>query len=342
MKIWIDILTPKQLLFSEPIIEKLGKKHDLLCTSRDYEEVSKLAKIRDFDLVFVGKHGGGDKKSKLKASIDRIEKLSKKIETFSPDIVISFCSPEAARISFGLGIKHIAFCDSPHADAVMRLTLPLIQRLLIPSVISKKEFSKYGIDEKNIIQYKAIDAFVTIQRKINQSVKLPFENNNKKNILIRVEEEEASYTSKSSKIIPIIKKVASEFENENVVVLGRYSKQIKNLQKIIGERVKIVKMSYDGKYLLKNTDIFIGSGGTMTAESALMGIPTISYNAVPNIIENFLVKKCLVKREINPKRISMQIKKIFESDNKQSLKRAGKIRRYMEDPIQKLIKIINE
>ncbi len=50
-------------------------------------------------------------------------------------------------------------------------------------------------------------------------------------------------------------------------------------------------MSFDGKHLLNNTDIFIGSGGTMTAESALMGIPTISYNAVPNIIENFLVKK---------------------------------------------------
>ena len=40
-----------------------------------------------------------------------------------------------------------------------------------------------------------------------------------------------------------------------------------------------------------NTDIFIGSGGTMTAESALMGIPTISYNAVPNIIEKFLGEK---------------------------------------------------
>ena len=72
MKIWIDILTPKQLLFSEPIVEKLGKKHDLLCTSREYDEVSKLAKIRDFDLVFVGKHGGGDRETKLKASIDRM------------------------------------------------------------------------------------------------------------------------------------------------------------------------------------------------------------------------------------------------------------------------------
>ena len=342
MKIWIDILTPKQLLFSEPIVEKLGKKHDLLCTSRDYEEVSKLAKIRDFNLIFVGKHGGGDKKTKLKASIDRIEKLSTKIRTFSPDIVISFCSPEAARIAFGLGIKHVAFCDSPHAEAVMRLTLPLIQKLLIPFTIPKKEFSKYGIDKKNIIQYKAIDAFVTIQRKIDQKAKLPFKNNNRKNILIRVEEEEASYTSKSSKIIPIIKKIEREYENDNIVVLGRYTKQIKNLQKIIGKKVKIVKMTYDGKHLLKNTDIFIGSGGTMTAESALMGIPTISYNAVPNIIENFLVKKYLIRRETNPNKISNYIKKIFESNNNQNQERAERIRKQMENPIEKLIMIIKE
>jgi len=113
-------------------------------------------------------------------------KMSRKIEVFSPDLAISYCSPEAARISFGLGIKHIAFCDSPHANAVMRLTLPLIQKLLIPHVIPKNEFSRYGIDKKNIISYKAIDAVVTIKRKINQNESLPFKNNKRKNILIRI------------------------------------------------------------------------------------------------------------------------------------------------------------
>jgi len=340
LKIWIDILTPKQLLFSEPIVERLGEKHNILCTSRKYEEVSKLAKIRHFDLVFVGKHGGGNKKNKLKASIERIDKLSKKIQKFEPEVVISFGSPEAARISFGLGIKHIMFCDSPHANAVMRLTLPLIQKLLIPYVIPKKEFSKYGINEKDIVQYKAIDAVVTMQREINEKIVSPFKNNNKKNILIRIEEEEASYTSKSNKIIPIIQKIVNDFKGENIVVLGRYTKQIVNLQKVIDSKVKIVKMSFDGKYLLNNTDIFIGSGGTMTAESALMGIPTISYNAVPNIVENFLVKKHLVKRESNPSKISNHIKKIFELNNNQEQKRAKKIVKEMEDPIEKLIKII--
>ena len=340
MKIWIDILTPKQLLFSEPIIEKLGQKHDILCTSREYNEVTKLAKIRHFDLIFVGKHGGGDKKSKLKASIERIEKLSKKIKKFEPDVVISFGSPEAARISFGLGIRHIMFCDSPHANAVMRLTLPLIQKLLIPYVIPKKEFSKFGINEKDIVQYKAIDAVVTIQRKINQNIISPFKNNNKKNILIRVEEEEAAYTSKSSKIIPIIQKIANDYKDENVIVLGRYIQQIINLQKIMGKKIKVLKMSFDGKYLLNDTDVFIGSGGTMTAESALMGIPTISYNAVPNIIENFLVKKSLVKRETNPKKVSNEIKRIFVRKNDENQKRAKKVVKQMEDPIEKLIKII--
>ena len=342
MKIWIDILTPKQLLFSESIIEKLGKKHDILCTSREYEEVTKLAKIRNFDLIFVGKHGGNDKKTKLQTSIDRMEKLFRKIKIFSPDITISFCSPEAARISFGLGIKHVAFCDSPHANAVMRLTLPLIQKLLIPNTIPKNEFSKYGIDKKNIISYNAIDAVVTAKRKINEKVVLPFKDKKRKNILIRAEEEEAAYALKSSKIIPIIKEIVKKYDKENIVILCRYTKQIQNLQKRFGKKAKIIRMSFDGKHLLNNTDVFIGSGGTMTAESALLGIPTISYNAVPNIIENYLVKKYLIKRERNPVKICNQIKKIFTTSNKEHEKRVKKIVAEMEDPIQKLVKVIKQ
>ncbi|MFB5627174.1 MAG: DUF354 domain-containing protein [Nitrosarchaeum sp.] len=342
MKIWIDILTPKQLLFSEPIIKKLRKKHDVLCTSRSYDEVAKLAKIRNFNLISVGKHGGVEKYGKLEASTDRIKKLSLLIDRFCPEIVISYCSPEAARVSFGMGIKHIAFCDSPHANAVMKLTLPLIQKLLIPWVIPKKEFSKYGIDIKNIIPYKAIDAAVTIKREIKKGDTSPFKNNQKKNILIRVEEEQAAYTSKSKKIIPIIKEIVDEFGEDNIVILGRYSGQIKNLRKLFGKKAKILKMSFDGKYLLSKTDIFIGSGGTMTAESALLGVPTISYNAVPNIIEKYLVQNNLVKRETNPKKINGIIRKFLKSSNKDYKKKTRKILTGMEDPIQKLIQIIEE
>jgi len=70
-------------LFSEPIVERLGAKHDLLCTSREYEEVSKLSKIRHFDLMFVGKHGGGDKKTKLEPVLKELTNYQKKLKNLN-------------------------------------------------------------------------------------------------------------------------------------------------------------------------------------------------------------------------------------------------------------------
>lgn len=338
MKIWIDVLTPKQLLFSEPLVEKLGKKHEILCTSRTYTEVLKLAKIRNFDLTPVGRHGGSEKSSKLESSILRMKKLIPLISRFSPELTISFCSPEAARISFGLGIRHVAFCDSPHASAVMKLTLPFVQKLLIPWIIPKREFAKYGIDEKDIIQYKAIDAYVTIKRK-NIQKNGPFKKSGKKNILIRAVEEEAAYASKPNKFIPMVNEIIKKYNEENIVILGRYDKQIKNLQRVFGKKILVLKMSFDGKTLLDNTDIFIGSGGTMTAESALLGVPTISYNAVPNIVEKYLVKNNLAKRETDPKKI-VKVIDAYLNSKKECKARASKFLHSMEDPISKLNQVI--
>jgi hypothetical protein len=75
----------------------------------------------------------------------------------------------------------------------------------------------------------------------------------------------------------------------------------------------------------------------MTAESALMGIPTISYDAVPNYIEQYLVRNGLVKREKDPQKIVFLVKEILKSDNKKSINKARKILNSMEDPFLKLV-----
>ena len=338
MKIWFDILTPKQLLFFEPIIRKLQKSNKLLCTSRNYREVVELAKIRGMSLVFVGKHGGFDKISKLNASLKRTYCLLSKVKKFNPELTVSFCSPEASRISFGLGVRHIAFCDSPHAEAVMRLSVPLVERLLIPWIIPKKEFTRYGISEEKISLYRAIDASVIVKERSKNDSKYNFLLKKKKTILIRPEESEAAYVSDNRyKIIKIIRELTKEFRNFNVVILGRYRSQISQLKREFGKRVIVMDRVVDGKSLLKSVDLFIGSGGTMTAEAALMGIPTISYNAIPNYIEQYLVKNDLVKREENHKKIVFLAKKILKSNNKKSKNKAKKILDSMEDPFSKLI-----
>jgi hypothetical protein len=300
-----------------------------------------LAKLRKMNLIFVGKHGGAEKYDKLQASTNRIHLLSKIIKKYSPNIAISFCSPEASRVSYGLGIKHVAFSDSPHAEAVMRLTVPLVQKLLIPWIIPKKEFTKFGINERDIIQYKAIDAATIVKRDVGKNIKFSSKNKRKKTILVRMEEEQAAYSGKNrKKFIRIIKNIINEFKTENIVILPRYDSQIKFLNQTFGKNVKILKNVVDGKALLSSVDVFVGSGGTMTAESALLGVPTISYNAVPNAIENYLVKKKLVKRESDPIRLVNIIRSFISSANIDYKNRAKKELDSMEEPYAKLIKAI--
>jgi hypothetical protein len=320
------------------MIKQLQKSNEIFCTSRNYREVIELAKIRKMKLVMIGKHGGSLKIDKLNASMKRILLLTAKIQQFKPDLIISFCSPEAARVSFGLGIRHIAFCDSPHAEAVMRLSVPLIQKLLIPWVIPKNEFTKYGINAKNIIQYKAIDASVIIRY---NDYNISSISKKKKNILIRLEEEQAAYIQKNRQdTLTIVREIVKKFDNHNVMILPRYYSQIAMLKRILGNKVKILDKVIDSKTLLQNTDIFVGSGGTMTAESALLGIPTISYNAVPNLVEKYLVRKKLAIRETNSKRIVLVIEKILRSDNVHFRKNARSVMNSMDDPVKKLDQII--
>jgi len=339
LKIWFDILTPKQYLFFEYFIQKLQKQHKILCTSRKYEQVNGIRKFGSINPIIIGKHGGKNNVNKLLASLDRSKLLTKKIEKNGPDLLISFCSPEASRVAFGLGIPHIAFSDSPHANAVMRLALPYATKLLTPWIIPKKDFEGFGIDNKNIINYRTIDAAVIIKNyKKNKQKK----SNLRKMILIRPEESEAAYITKKSKTVKIIKKIIEKFPDEQKIVLSRYKEQTIKLKKIFGASICLLSKPVSGKELLNNVDCFIGSGGTMTAESGLLGIPTISFNAIPNRIEDFLVKKRIIVRSENPDRISREI---YQSlNNPQIIKKrkenARKLVMSFEDPYQILLKTI--
>ena len=298
------------------MIQRLKKNHTVLCTSRKYNQVTDLAKIRKQKLVIIGKYGGVKKHDKLDASLSRSKLLVRKISKFLPDITLSSCSPEAARVSYGLGIPHICFSDSPHATAVMKLSLPYANKLLIPWIIPKSDFENMGIEPKNIIQYKTIDAAQITTQKVFFDCGTDINSRRWKTILISTPEDEAAYSSKQSDIVDIIKKIEKDFLGCHITVLTRYKKQAdllkKKFSKSAQNKFQIVSKVVDGKKMLLNSDVFVGSGGTMTAESALLGVPTISYNAIPNRIEDYLVSKKIVTRCMTPNKVTEGITHVFQ------------------------------
>ncbi|MEK0329592.1 MAG: lipid-A-disaccharide synthase, partial [Nitrosopumilus sp.] len=81
------------------------------------------------------------------------------------------------------------------------------------------------------------------------------------------------------------------------------------------------------------------------AEAALRGIPTLSYKAVPNIIEEYLVKKKLVIRINDVSKLDKKILRILTKKSNSIKNLASKEFKSMENPIKKLelvLRMLNE
>lgn len=327
MRIWFDVLTPKQVVFFEPMVRRLRRKHKVLCTSRRYREAAALARLRGLKVEQVGRHGGADPASKLAAGLSRARALAGRVREFEPDCAVSLCSPEAARVAFGLGVKHVAFSDAPHAEAVMRLSVPLVQRLLVPWFIPKSEYTRYGIPPNLISKYRAIDGAWTAARKARG----PRLRGIGQTVLVRAAEVEASYMRGRDSAGAIAAAIASAHPKLRVVVLARYAEQARQLRAQLRGRARVLQMSYDGRALLDDCDLFVGSGGTMTSEAALSGIPTISYEGSPNPTEKYLVRRKLVARERDSARIAAMVERMVKTSAKCEARAAREVSR-MEDP----------
>jgi predicted glycosyltransferase len=165
MKVWIDVLTPKHALFFEPLYRELIRDgHEVLLTTRKYREAQEALEMKKLRFRLIGEHGGASRFGKLLASARRIEKLAQFIESWRPDTAVSFSSPEAARVAFGLGIPHVAANDSPHIRPVARLTIPLSRYICSPWIISKRVWLNFGAYRDGVVSYRALDAAAWVKR----------------------------------------------------------------------------------------------------------------------------------------------------------------------------------
>jgi len=345
LRVAIDILTPKQGMFLSKLSNRLEEEgHQVFRITREYREVLELLKLKGIDVITVGKHGGGTLSGKLKAYASRVLRLSSLVEELKPDIAISFSSPEMARVAFGLGIPHICINDSPHAEAIARLTLPLSKILFTPKIIPKKSWVRFGIPSEDIIQYNALDPWTWLKdfkpdRKILELLNL---DESKPILTFRTEESYAAYLLGKAlgkvSITPIIQRLMEEGLEAQIVILPRYREQIAALKEDFGTKAVVCDSLVDGPSLLHYTTVFVGAGGTMSIEAALLGVPTFScYPGEPFLIEKYLMGKGLIIREKSAEEttegIIKTLKRIDPIRRRQS-ERAERLVQKFEDPIK--------
>ncbi len=344
--LWVDVLTPKQVLFFYRLIKDYeGEGLKVWVTTRHYREALQQLRLKNLRATVIGKHGE-TLEEKLVSSIERILILTRFLKKMRVKGAISFSSPEAARAAFGLGIPHACVSDSPHAKAVSKLTIPLSCLLFTPKMIPKEEFTYFGIAPEDIVQYDALDPVAWLKY-FNPDPAILSQVGIKEQkedfiVVIRAEESHAAYLSNieeglTLKIVSELIKTCSKRSLKcQIIVMPRYE-DYKMFKEKIGKKAIILSRNIDAASLLLKTDLFIGGGGTMNAEAALLGVPTISYfPRETTTVEKYLIEEGLIARSKDPQKVvEKSVEALLNQEEWKRKQRKGKeLLKRMEDPIK--------
>lgn len=278
MKIWYDACTGKHVRYGVAIAKRLRSKgHEVILTTRKHPDTLPMAEYLGEKFVVVGRYNPTSLLTRLREGSRRQLLFCKLFEKDMPDVAISHGSVDQCKVAFGLGIPIITTVDSPHAEAVNRLTLPLANYVVASEAIPKAKLQSYGI-KGEIVGFRGVDEVAWI-RNFRPDIRHDF---GRPLIVVRQLEEKAAYAREKVDLLFLAKELA---KLGKVVFLSRYHRRrVKNLV--------VPKKFVDSASLVAQADLFVGVGGTITREAALQGTPAIIVNLFADqYVNDFLVKK---------------------------------------------------
>lgn len=345
MRVWFDVLTPKQVLFFRPVIESLQDSGtEVLATSRRYREVGPLAERAGLKLEYVGDRGLRGEEDQLLAATRRQADLIPLVRDFRPQVAVSLASAVCARIAFGLKIRHVAVNDSPHSEVAGRLSIPLSYHLLCPWVIPYAAWKHFGIGKGQVTTYRALDPAAWLKRAPLPGP-VPELKRGRKTITVRVQESDAPYLASADAnwIDAVLTSLLAAFPDANLVALCRYDYQVEEIRRKFGSGWIVPDEVVSGHDLLTSTDLFVGMGGTMNAEAALMGVPTISAFQGALYTDRYLSSVGLLSKALTRTALLSVAKRLLTSTFRERY--ASKAKRTldsMEDPVPKIAGFIRK
>lgn len=319
--IWVDITNLPHVLFFEDFI----KKHDTLVTTRKFGELTELLDSHGIDYIAAGKHAA-NAGQKLIQSSKRVAALAEIVSKEKIQAAVSKQSVELPRAAFGLGIPVIQVIDNEYAEHQNRLVLPLCSRIIVPEALDSRRLIKQGANRSQIDTFDGLCEVAQIRRfKPSKEIlnKLSLDDY----VLIRPEPYFASYFRGRN----ITQKLIDELEAK-IVVIPRGNEKFKNA---------LMLKNVDSLNLIYHAKAFLGGGGTMNREAALLGTPTISYYPQELLgVDRFLIRQGLMQHILNPKEISRALPGLVEK--KQELRRKAKsLVRGIENPFDIIEKEIS-
>ena len=268
MKIWFDLSNSPHINMFAAMIRDLSKDHEIIITCRPLANTIDLLDLHGFKYSVIGKHYGGKLFNKLFGYPIRVWQLVRYLRRLKPDIAISQSSFHSPVAAWFLGIPSIYMNDNEHAMGNIP-SFVFAKKILIPEFLDRKKVHRQWAKDSKIIQYPGVKEGIYLW---NAEIKKS--NATEKIVYIRPEPWIAQYYKGSLNFLDDLLLILKE--KVKVVLLPRGNEQAKHYEseKFNGVVVQTKPLSLEE--IAGNCKLFIGAGGTMTRELAVLGIPTIS------------------------------------------------------------------
>lgn len=299
MAIWIDLANSPHVTFMKPFVDRFLKDSvPLIVTARDYGNTIELLDKERWPYTEVGGHGGKRMAGKVAAFGERLWLLRKTLRHQSPKVAFSQSSFYSPLVASTLRIPFLYTNDNEYARG--NLAARISGGIAMYPVALRNSPDARRFLGGNALFYEGIKEGIYLSQR-SAALSLP---SNRSVYYYRPEPWLAQYHEAdpefSLRIIGALERLGS------VRIIARDVKQREYYsRKLSGHgKVEVLPTVVTLDDIVKTGAAFVGSGGTMCRELALLGVPTVSlYSGKLLAVDCELIERGLMLHTQDPERL---------------------------------------
>ncbi|WP_273028148.1 DUF354 domain-containing protein [Massilia timonae] len=275
MKIWFDLSNSPHINMFRTMIRDLQRSHEVIVTSRPLANTEDLLRMHRIPHTTVGVHYGRSLIGKACGFPIRVAQLVRFLRRRGVEVAVSqssFHSPVVARL---LGIRSVYLNDNEHAAGNVP-AFACADRIMVPEFLSAQNLRRQGARLAKVERYPGVKEGIYLWEYAQRRASPPRSPHLQAppRIYVRPEPWTAQYYRGPRNFLDDV--IGALQHRASVTVLPRSREQYQHYAGAAFKACRTLSGVIDIDAIAGDCDLFIGAGGTMTREMAVLGVPTIS------------------------------------------------------------------
>jgi len=283
MKVWIDLDNSPGALLFPPIARGFERRGDqVVLTARDHAQTVQLARQSWPEVIVIGGESPRGRVAKSRRMLQRVVRLREWAQAEGIDLALSHNSYGQIGAAKTIGLPIVTAMDYEH-QPLNHLGFRLADTILLPVALRNTAVRGQGASARKTHYYEGLKEEVYLadfepDHGILMRLELPG-SDSMFTVVARTPPSRATYHHFGNPLFLNALRNLGSRSDVRCVVLLRHPEQRGEIESLQLPRCRVLETAVDSRSLLLNADVFLGGGGTMTREAALLGVPTYTVFA---------------------------------------------------------------